>query len=88
MSLARTIQIPFLAEPAVVGTLRSTLRRWSERRAERRRRRAAQYEFAHLDPWLLRDIGEAHEVTQSVPGSVLRLTSQDVRCELQARWMW
>ena len=87
MSLARTIHIPFFAEPAVVSIWRSTLRRWSERRAERRRRRAAQYEFAHLDEWLLRDIGEAHEVTQSVPGSLLRLPSQDVRWELQARWM-
>ncbi|WP_439578771.1 hypothetical protein [Elioraea sp.] len=90
MSLARTIHIPFFAEPAVVSTLRSMLRRWSERRAERRRVRQARYELAHLNEYVLRDIAfvaQAHELPQSVPGGVLRVTPEDVRRDLQVKWM-
>lgn len=75
-----TLSIPFVAAPAVTRhPWRDALRQWRVARAERRRRRAAQYEFAHLDPQLLRDIGEAGEARLPQARSSWGPTQEEVR---------
>ncbi len=90
MSLARTIHFPFLAEPGIVSIWRLALRRWSERRAERRRLRQARHELAQLDDHLLRDTAHAAAArapARTVPRDVLTATPEETRRGLLAHWM-
>lgn len=78
--MSMTLSIPFVAEPAVTRhPWRDALRQWRAARAERRRRREAQYEFAHLDAQLLRDIGEAGETRLPQARSTRQRTREETQ---------
>lgn len=75
-----TLSIPFVAAPDVTRhPWRAAFRQWRLARAERRRMRPARYELAHLDPQLLRDIGEAGEARLPQARSSWGPTQEEVR---------
>lgn len=85
--MSMTLSIPFVAEPAVTRhPWRDALRQWRAARAERRRRREAQYEFAHLDAHLLRDIGPVGD-TIDIRLPPARSTRQRTREETQDAYL-
>jgi uncharacterized protein YjiS (DUF1127 family) len=79
-AMSLTLSIPFVAEPAVTRhPRREAFRQWRAARSERRRMRAARYEFARLDAQLLRDIGGAGETCLAQPAPSRVRTLEETR---------